>query len=104
MPLASRGMAWCPDVMSMYQWMDLTLFVCFVGSVCSAWVMVWSQIAEKRAIQCKGGTNLGEAHPTWTKQKGDTVVNYVGLALCVTGIYQLIVGHYRLATGKGKME
>lgn len=57
-----------------------------------------------KAIQKKGGTCLGESHPTWTKQPGDSIMNYVGLGLAVFGLSQLVVGHYRLATGKGKKE
>jgi hypothetical protein len=41
---------------------------------------------------------------TWQKQPNDKYVNAFGVVLLTIGIAQLIPGHYKLATGKGKME
>ena len=59
---------------------------------------------QTKKIQMKGGTNLGEMNPTWLKQPGDMVTNYIGMALCGLGFLQLASGHYKLATGTGKMD
>ena len=58
----------------------------------------------KKAVQMKGGVGLGESNPTWLKQEGDVMTNYIGIALGVIGLVQLGFGHYKLATGKGKMD
>ena len=51
-----------------------------------------------------GGTLQGEANPTWLKQPGDMYVMAFGGALVAYGMFQAVVGHYRLASGKGKMD
>ncbi|CAB9521672.1 expressed unknown protein [Seminavis robusta] len=61
------------------------------------------KINEIKKIQMKGGTCQGEANPTWLKQEGDNITNYVGMFLCFVGFAQLASGHYKLATGSGKM-
>lgn len=53
-----------------------------------------------RKIQQAGGRSTF----TWQKQPTDQYVNAFGVALLAFGIVQLIQGHYRLATGKGKMD
>eukprot|EP00428_Durinskia_dybowskii_P016564 CAMPEP_0170211308 /NCGR_PEP_ID=MMETSP0116_2-20130129/5270_1 /TAXON_ID=400756 /ORGANISM="Durinskia baltica, Strain CSIRO CS-38" /LENGTH=99 /DNA_ID=CAMNT_0010461843 /DNA_START=61 /DNA_END=360 /DNA_ORIENTATION=+ len=62
------------------------------------------KVAEMRKIQCAGGTMQGEANPTWLKQPQDKAVAAVGLALFTLGMGRAVVGLYRLATGKGKIE
>ena len=62
------------------------------------------QVQEIKKIQNKGGTCLGEANPTWLKQPGDMGVALAGAGLTAFGTISCIVGHYRLATGKGKLE
>lgn len=62
------------------------------------------QVQEIKKIQNKGGTCLGEANPTWLKQPGDIGVALFGAGLTAYGTINCIVGHYRLATGKGKLE
>lgn len=62
------------------------------------------QVQEIKKIQNKGGTCLGEANPTWLKQPGDMGVALFGAGLTAYGTISCIVGHYRLATGKGKLE
>lgn len=52
----------------------------------------------KKAHQIKDGKL------TWERDSSDKYVNYFGAVLFAYGIFQLIPGHYRLATGKGKME
>ena len=59
----------------------------------------WQINAEKRAWQ-----ERGRALPTWQKGANDTYVNAFGVFLTIFGVAQLIPGHYRLATGKGKMD
>ena len=66
--------------------------------------MIIIQVAEMRKIQCAGGTLQGEANPTWLKQPSDKAVAAVGLALFTIGMGRAVVGLYRLATGKGKIE
>lgn len=46
----------------------------------------------------------GEANPTWLKQSSDKAVAAFGLALFAIGMGRSVVGLYRLATGKGKIE
>lgn len=62
------------------------------------------QVQEIKKIQNKGGTCLGEANPTWLKQPGDMGVALAGAGLTAFGTINCIVGHYRLATGKGKLD
>ena len=59
-----------------------------------------TQIAELKKIQQAGGRTKF----TWQKQPTDIYVTGFGFALAAYGIVQLIQGHYRLATGKGKMD
>jgi hypothetical protein len=58
----------------------------------------------KKKIQMKGGTCLAEVNPTWWKQEGDAVPLAIGALLVGTGLANSVVGLYRLATGKGKLE
>ena len=58
------------------------------------------KINELKAKHQAGGRKLY----TWQKQPQDIYVFGFGLALTAYGTWQLIVGHYRLATGKGKMD
>jgi hypothetical protein len=62
------------------------------------------QVMQTKKIQMAGGTKLGEANPTWLKQPGDVYTLAAGGALLTYGMAQLVVGYYRLATGKGKMQ
>ena len=62
------------------------------------------QVQEIKKIQMKGGTCQGEANPTWLKQPGDVGVALFGAALAGYGTINAMIGHYRLATGKGKLE
>jgi hypothetical protein len=59
---------------------------------------------EKKKVQMAGGTKLGEVNPTWMKQPGDYYVLAAAGGLVVYGMSQLVVGYYRLASGKGKMQ
>lgn len=52
----------------------------------------------------KGGTCQAEANPTWLKQPGDMMPLIGGAALVAFGMVNCVIGHYRLATGKGKLE
>jgi hypothetical protein len=58
------------------------------------------QINELKKIQQAGGRSKF----TWEKQPTDRYVTAFGVTLAAFGIIQLIQGHYRLATGKGKMD
>jgi hypothetical protein len=58
------------------------------------------KINELKAKHQAGGRKLY----TWQKQPQDIYVFGFGLALTAYGTWQLMVGHYRLATGKGKLE
>lgn len=58
---------------------------------------------EIKKIQMKGGTKLGGANPTWTKQPGDAIPLMFGGALVSFGLVSTAVGHYRMATGTGKL-
>ena len=58
------------------------------------------KINELKAKHQAGGRKLY----TWQKQPQDIYVFGFGLALTAYGTWQLIVGHYRLATGKGKLD
>ncbi len=57
-----------------------------------------------RKIQCTGGTLQGESNPTWLKHSSDKAVAAFGLALFTVGMGRAVVGLWRLATGKGKIE
>lgn len=59
---------------------------------------------EIKKIQTKGGTCQGEANPTWLKQEGDMFTAGIGFLLVGVGAVNCGVAHYRLATGKGKIE
>jgi hypothetical protein len=59
---------------------------------------------EMRKIQCAGGTLQGESNPSWLKQPSDRAVAAFGFALTAMGLGRAVVGLYRLATGKGKIE
>jgi hypothetical protein len=63
-------------------------------------ILIFVQIAELKKIQQAGGRSIF----TWQKQPTDKYVTAFGVALTAFGIVQLIQGHYRLATGKGKMD
>lgn len=58
------------------------------------------QINELKRDFQKGGRSVF----TWQKGPNDVYVNYFGAFLTIFGVAQLIPGHYRLATGKGKMD
>ena len=62
------------------------------------------QVQEIKKIQNKGGTCLGDVNPTWLKQPGDIGVALFGAGLCAFGAINCVIGHYRLATGKGKLD
>ncbi len=59
---------------------------------------------EIKKVQMKGGTCQAEANPTWLKQPGDLMPLAFGGALISFGLVNCVIGHYRLATGKGKLE
>jgi hypothetical protein len=59
---------------------------------------------EIKKVQMKGGTKLGEMNPTWLKQPGDAVPLIFGALLVSYGAVTCAIGHYRLATGKGKLD
>eukprot|EP00978_Attheya_sp_CCMP212_P017960 scaffold48554_cov48-Attheya_sp.AAC.1 len=67
-------------------------------------VIMVTSVLETRKIQNKGGTLQGGMNPTWLKQPNDKAVSLFGLGLCTYGVVNLIIGHYRLATGKGKLD
>lgn len=58
------------------------------------------QIVELKKAHQAGGRSIY----TWQKQANDKYVTAFGAGLTLFGIFQLIPGHYRLATGKGKMD
>mmetsp|Transcript_41235 Transcript_41235/g.76205 ORF Transcript_41235/g.76205 Transcript_41235/m.76205 type:complete len:95 (-) Transcript_41235:337-621(-) len=62
------------------------------------------KVMETKKIQMAGGTCQGEANPTWLKQDGDVMSLAFGGLLVGVGLMQATVGHYRLATGKGKKD
>jgi len=62
------------------------------------------KVMETKKIQMKGGTCQAEANPTWLKQPGDAIPLAIGATLIASGIVSAVIGHYRLATGKGKIE
>jgi hypothetical protein len=57
-----------------------------------------------KKIQCKGGTQLGEANPTWLKQPNDKMWFAFVAGVGLMGLSRVAVGYWRLATGKGKIE
>lgn len=59
---------------------------------------------EMKKIQNAGGTCLGDQNPTWLKQPGDIYTLLFGFGLFTFGAVQAISGHYKLYTGKGKMD
>ena len=63
------------------------------------------KVMATKKIQMAGGTRLAEKNPTWLKQgTGDLVSIGVGCALLGYGTISCISGHYKLATGKGKLN
>ena len=58
------------------------------------------QINELKRIHQAGG----RAVPTWIKQPQDKYTAGFAAVLVFIGVAQLIPGHYRLASGKGKLE
>ena len=62
------------------------------------------KVNEIKKIQCKGGTQLGEASPTWLKQSSDKMVAGLVFSVAGMGLCRLGYGYYCLATGKGKMD
>ncbi|KAG7364822.1 hypothetical protein IV203_038025 [Nitzschia inconspicua] len=62
------------------------------------------KVNEIKKIQCKGGTQLGEANPTWLKQPNDKMWFAFVAGVAVMGLSRVAVGYWRLATGKGKIE
>ena len=62
------------------------------------------QVNEIKKIQCKGGTQQGEANPTWLKQSSDKMVAGFVFAVAGMGLFRLGSGYYKLATGTGKIE
>lgn len=48
----------------------------------------------------KGGRSVF----TWQKGANDKYVNALGAILCLSAVAQLIPAHYKLATGKGKLD
>jgi len=52
----------------------------------------------------EGGTCQGGNNPTWMKQPGDLMPLAFGAALVGFGSVNAVIGHYRLATGKGKLD
>ena len=67
-------------------------------------IVLVAQVMQTKKVQMAGGTLQGEANPTWLKQPGDMYVMAFGGALVAYGMFQAVVGHYRLASGKGKMD
>jgi len=68
-----------------------------------------AQIAEIKKVQVANGTwnrpgHDPVAHPTWIKQPGDWATLGFGGLLVGYGLITCVIGHYRLATGKGKID
>mmetsp|Transcript_8562 Transcript_8562/g.18452 ORF Transcript_8562/g.18452 Transcript_8562/m.18452 type:complete len:100 (+) Transcript_8562:132-431(+) len=61
------------------------------------------KVNQIKKIQCKGGTQQGEANPTWLKQSSDRIVAGFVFAVAGMGLARLGSGYYKLATGKGKI-
>ena len=60
---------------------------------------------ETKKIQMAGGTRLAEKNPTWLKQGTKDLASIgVGCVLVGYGMISAISGHYKLATGKGKLS
>jgi hypothetical protein len=55
---------------------------------------------ELKKIHQAGGRSVY----TWQKQPTDKYANALALLVMAYGSIQLVIGHYRLATGKGKLE
>jgi hypothetical protein len=55
---------------------------------------------ELKKIHQAGGRSVF----TWQKQPNDKYINAGAVFLSLVAIVQLIPAHYRLATGKGKMD
>jgi hypothetical protein len=64
------------------------------------YVIVLQQILELKKVHQAGGRSVY----TWLKQPNDKWTAGLAGVFFVAGSIQLIIGHYRLATGKGKME
>jgi hypothetical protein len=62
------------------------------------------QVMETKKIQMKGGVCQAEKNPTWWKQSGDAIPLAFGATLVGYGLITAVIGHYRLATGKGKLD
>jgi hypothetical protein len=62
------------------------------------------KVNEMKKIQCKGGTQLGEANPTWLKQPNDKMWFALVSGVALMGLSRVAIGYWRLATGKGKIE
>mmetsp|Transcript_9169 Transcript_9169/g.22485 ORF Transcript_9169/g.22485 Transcript_9169/m.22485 type:complete len:99 (-) Transcript_9169:1057-1353(-) len=62
------------------------------------------KVNEIKKIHCKGGTQQGEANPTWLKQSSDKMVAGFVFAVAGMGLFRLGNGYYCLATGKGKLD
>lgn len=73
----------------------LTLAVCRISHASS-----FVQIVELKKQHQAGGRSVF----TWQKQPQDKYTQMIGLVLASIGIAQLSIGHYRLATGKGKID
>ena len=65
--------------------------------------MISTKVNEIKKIQCKGGTQQGEANPTWLKQSSDKMVAGFVFAVAGMGLSKVASGYYKLATGKGKL-
>ena len=59
---------------------------------------------QTKKVQMTGGTCQGEMNPTWLKQPGDAIPLAAGAALIGFGAVSCAIGHYRLATGTGKLD
>jgi len=62
------------------------------------------KVNELKKIHCKGGTQQGEANPTWLKHSSDKMVAGFVFAVAGLGLFRLGNGYWCLATGKGKMD
>lgn len=61
------------------------------------------KVNQIKKIQVKGGTQQGEANPTWLKQDNDKIVAGFVFAVAGMGLVRLAGGYYKLATGTGKI-
>eukprot|EP00591_Stephanopyxis_turris_P011169 CAMPEP_0195517984 /NCGR_PEP_ID=MMETSP0794_2-20130614/11878_1 /TAXON_ID=515487 /ORGANISM="Stephanopyxis turris, Strain CCMP 815" /LENGTH=93 /DNA_ID=CAMNT_0040646873 /DNA_START=79 /DNA_END=360 /DNA_ORIENTATION=+ len=62
------------------------------------------KVMEMKAIHNKGGTCLGQANPTWLKQKQDVPVSLAALGTTLFGLALIMKGHYSMAFGINKKE